>query len=309
MAVIDLTNQRFGNLLVLERDLSKIGGSAYWICQCDCGKMISTRGSNLRSGEKTNCGCKTQENRRKNIDTTSQIGKKFGRLTVIKRDLSAKIGHGCSSKWICQCDCGKFISVDLTSLNRGSTKSCGCLRKELRAQKNIKDITNQRFGMVVAKERLNEKNNHNSFLWRCECDCGNKNYITSTEDLLSGKINSCGCKHKSFGEIEIEKILQDNEFCYNCQQTFSDLKELGNGYLRFDFSILQNNQIIRLIEFDGEQHFKDKSFYKENLEIRKQHDKIKNNYAKNHNIPLVRIPYTKLNHITLEDLMGKEYEV
>ena len=55
--------------------------------------------------------------------------------------------------------------------------------------------------------------------------------------------------------------------------------------------------------------YKFRRFYKENLEIRKQHDKIKNNYAKNHNIPLVRIPYTKLNHITLEDLMGKEYEV
>ena len=28
----DLTNQRFGKLLVLKRDTSKKGGAAYWIC-------------------------------------------------------------------------------------------------------------------------------------------------------------------------------------------------------------------------------------------------------------------------------------
>ena len=36
-------------------------------------------------------------------------------------------------------------------------------------------------------------------------------------------------------------------------------------------------------------------------------DTIKNNYAFNHNIPLVRIPYTERDNITLEMIMGDKY--
>ena len=36
--LIDLTGQRFGDLVVLERDINKPKGRVYWICQCDCGK-------------------------------------------------------------------------------------------------------------------------------------------------------------------------------------------------------------------------------------------------------------------------------
>ncbi len=61
---------------------------------------------------------------RKVIDLT---GKKFGRLTVIK-----KVGSDKSGKitWLCKCDCGKEIICVGSNLNRGDTKSCGCLAKE-----------------------------------------------------------------------------------------------------------------------------------------------------------------------------------
>lgn len=38
-------------------------------------------------------------------------------------------------------------------------------------------------------------------------------------------------------------------------------------------------------------------------------DKIKNEYALSHNIPLVRIPYKERDHITLEMIMGDKYLV
>ena len=54
------------------------------------------------------------------------IGKKFGRLTVIKRDFSDKWGK---AKWICECQCGIKTSVIGQNLRNGNTKSCGCLKK------------------------------------------------------------------------------------------------------------------------------------------------------------------------------------
>lgn len=58
------------------------------------------------------------------IDLT---GKRFGRLTVIKRGEN-KWNH---PAWICLCDCGNEVHVLGDSLRNGSTNSCGCFRKEV----------------------------------------------------------------------------------------------------------------------------------------------------------------------------------
>lgn len=59
------------------------------------------------------------------IDLT---GKKFNRLTVVKRVLpNAKWN---SLRWLCKCDCGTEKIVLGGSLKNGNTKSCGCLHNE-----------------------------------------------------------------------------------------------------------------------------------------------------------------------------------
>lgn len=66
------------------------------------------------------------------IDLT---GKKFGRLTVIKKD-----GINIHTKWLCQCSCGNpnLVSVYGQSLKRGLTQSCGCIAKENLIKRNTK---------------------------------------------------------------------------------------------------------------------------------------------------------------------------
>ena len=77
---------------------------------------------------------------------------------------------------------------------------------------------------------------------------------------------------------------------------------------RYDFVILKNNTPIRLIEFDGEQHYKNIANW-DSLELQQKRDQVKNEYALSHNIPLVRIPYWERDNITLDMLMGEQYEV
>lgn len=50
----------------------------------------------------------------------------FGRLEAIKP--VRVIGRGWV--WLCRCKCGNTCEVKSTLLRRGSTKSCGCLRRE-----------------------------------------------------------------------------------------------------------------------------------------------------------------------------------
>lgn len=50
-------------------------------------------------------------------------GQRFGRLIAVK--------YFGKSKWRCKCDCGNIVNIDGRDLRCGSTKSCGCLQKEI----------------------------------------------------------------------------------------------------------------------------------------------------------------------------------
>ena len=57
----DLTGQRFGKLLVLERIENSWDGRVRWKCQCDCGTITEVAGELLRSGHTQSCGCMTSK--------------------------------------------------------------------------------------------------------------------------------------------------------------------------------------------------------------------------------------------------------
>lgn len=300
-----MTGKRIGKLTVLRRDESKKGGAAYWICQCDCGNIISVRGQNLRDKKHPtlSCGCISKTSHIRN--TSELIGKTFGRLTVLKRDLSKPSGKGKTVYWICKCQCGNIVSVSGESLKKGRTKSCGCLRKQLITKKNTLNLAGKKYGKVTALKNTYHLSSHNSYLWQCKCECG-KIFYASAEDLQSGHISSCGCSiNSSRGETKIKDILEENHIPYISQYTFSDCRNPKTNYLlRFDFAILNNdNSIKKLIEFDGEQHYKENEHFKSSLKEIQERDNIKNEYCQKHNILLQRIPYWQYHEINLQMLM------
>ncbi len=52
----DLSNQRFGKLVAIERKENK-GKIATWFCQCDCGGTKVVRSADLKRGRTKSCGC------------------------------------------------------------------------------------------------------------------------------------------------------------------------------------------------------------------------------------------------------------
>lgn len=61
MRMKDLTGKRFGRLLVLEYSHTNAHREPYWVCQCDCGNRVTTRGANLKNGQTQSCGCLRRE--------------------------------------------------------------------------------------------------------------------------------------------------------------------------------------------------------------------------------------------------------
>jgi hypothetical protein len=70
------------------------------------------------------------------------IGKVFGRLTVVERLENHVAPCGLQIvKWRCSCSCGETTEVSSNSLSTGKVKSCGCLAKEMAAQKGFLNAT------------------------------------------------------------------------------------------------------------------------------------------------------------------------
>lgn len=243
-------------------------------------------------------------------------GKHFSNLTVIGRGPTVYIGKSNQprSQWWCICDCSahNIILVHSNNLTSGNTKSCGCLNTARRkkhmqqvGKSMILDLTGEQFGELTVLS-LTEERKNTSPVWKCRCSCGKIHYAT-THDLRNHYVESCGHLQESKGVRYIKKTLDENNIRYETEKTFSDCKSpKTNKSLRFDFYIPDKNL---LIEYDGEQHFKErpKGFFKDSLEERQFRDRYKNEYCKQHNIPLIRIPYTELNHLSLDLILGDRY--
>ena len=118
-------------------------------------------------------------------------GKRFGKLVVIKRNgtLIRKNGNK-KALWLCKCDCGNEVNRTTENLrkNNNDNNSCGCLKNK----DKVIDITNKRFGKLIAIKIVSKK--RNNMLWLCKCDCGN------FKEVLQGNLGrttfSCGCFQK-----------------------------------------------------------------------------------------------------------------
>ena len=120
-------------------------------------------------------------------------------------------------------------------------------------------------------------------------------------------INKIGCPkcHSSKGELKIQKWLLNNNMIFEFQKKFNNCRNpKTNRKLTFDFYIPFNNL---LIEYDGQQHFKSNCYigkYKTTKKDLKEtifKDKIKNDYAKQNKIKLLRIKYNQIGNI--DDLL------
>jgi len=102
----------------------------------------------------------------------------------------------------------------------------------------------------------------------------------------------------SKGEEKISFILKSAHIPYEKEYTFPDLT-FKKSLLRFDFAILSCGRPIKLIEFDGEQHFKHIAKFGTYSDFKhmQENDRRKNRYCLLNNIPLYRIPYWELNNI------------
>lgn len=195
---IDLLGQKFGKLLVKER-CEKNDDQRWWLCQCDCGEMVSRTTGQLNCGrglQCTKCGNETG-GEKSSIEFTGQI---FGKLTVLKLEQPRRRRPDGSLDvryWVCRCECGKEVAISAVMFTpscqdkyvTGSKMCAECAAKEA-----FEDLTGQRFGCRTVIGLDPELVNHpyddrgrRIRRWVCVCDCGQA-------QILDGRVKeTVGC--------------------------------------------------------------------------------------------------------------------
>jgi hypothetical protein len=230
----------------------------------------------------------------KTKDWSTYIGNRYNHWTVI----GVGERHGKRQYLTCKCDCGTIRDVKSTSLTCGESLSCGCAL--VHHKKYTKEnMIGRRFERLVVIDEGEASNK-----WVCRCDCGNEVDVPSCY-LRQRQTLSCGHNHGSVGELKIKELLDSLGVKYTREKSFDDCVNSKTGkHYRFDFYV--DNRY--LIEFDGQQHFYKGWSFSNSLEERQRMDIEKDVWCDKRNIPLIRIPYNKVDSLDVKELVPETSE-
>lgn len=120
--------------------------------------------------------------------------------------------------------------------------------------------------------------------------CGT-HWVTRASHILYD--SGCPKCNQSKGETLIDNILNKSSILHVRQYTIPECKHTKE--LPFDFAIVSTTgSLLGLIEYDGVQHFRSFKHFGGVNKFHKQqfNDKIKTDFCKTNDIPLLRVKYT-----------------
>lgn len=181
-----------------------------------------------------------------------KIGEHYHYWTVL--GISKKRSNRGEIYYKCKCSCGTVRNVKACHLKSGGSKSCGCYVKIKMSEINRIDISNQRFGSLIAKKRVKDKKTGHSNKWLCKCDCGNT-VIVSTGTLRRGKHKSCGCMRKGANSHFWKGGRRKTNYGYILYHNPNHPNSNSLGYV-FEHRLEMENKIGRFLLDTEEVHHK-----------------------------------------------------
>ena len=137
--------------------------------------------------------------------------------------------------------------------------------------------------------------------WKCICKHCGRTFTTKGSNIRNGATTSCGCIN-SKNEQFITALLQENGIDFEAQYTFPDLVGIGGRHLRFDFAIFANGELVRLVEFNGAQHYqRPEGSWSDQYDALLENDRRKVEYCRKNNIDLKIIKYS--DQYSLSDIL------
>ncbi|GEO65703.1 hypothetical protein [Levilactobacillus spicheri] len=205
-------------------------------------------------------------------------------LVTVKHDSCGTIWQVNPGQFLRGAQCPKCLSKKMSELMK---------LDPIEYSQDIKQLYGNEYTLLsdYMKATIKVKVRHNK--------CG---YTWLVNAFTFRKGHGCPKCKRSTGEKAIEEFLINNNIRYEAQKRFNDCR--NKSQLPFDFFIANKF----LVEFDGQQHYKPIDFFggESAFNKRKVNDEIKNKWAADNGIPLIRISFDEYKRIN--EIMSKLIE-
>lgn len=173
----------FKTWTVLELADSEKPGKRY-LCLCSCGNKEIKVGAELKRGRGTTCSSCNPSIR---YDTSKEIGKKYGKWTIVEKVAAPKNSKISPLYFKCQCDCGTISNIRFDGIRKGRSSQC----RECSEKERYIDVESM-IGKKIGKWFIHSivENNGASRKLLCKCECG-KELIKPASILKLGKSLQC----------------------------------------------------------------------------------------------------------------------
>ncbi|TDX43706.1 hypothetical protein [Orenia marismortui] len=266
--------------------------------RCECGEVAKISFNNFLKGRRCK-KCATKRQAKSKRFSYKELKLHFEKYECVLLSNKYKDVH---SVLKFKCSCGNIDYKTFHAFNKSPRcTSCG-IEARTKTKRHDYDYIRTYFKdhgcELLSKDYQNAKTK-----LKYICECGNVSETTFDHFYQGCRCPRCS---ESKGERMISKFLEDKNIYFEKEFTISDCVS-QNGYaLRFDFALYKNNELIYLIEYDGEQHFEPINHFggEDSFEQRVRNDKIKNSFCKERGINLIRIPYWDFDNI--EKILNKK---
>lgn len=187
-------------------------------------------------------------------------------------------------------ECNVVFEVRKTDKHKYCGTSCSYKSFRMKHKEFSIKLANRHNGTIIPMEIVDGAKSE----VLCKClKCGNEFSKMISTHLDRGCGFCSSANELSAGELKVREYLNSNLYNFKEEYTFDDLRVKRN--LRYDFAIIESNAPRVLIEFDGRQHFEPVESWGGEKELLRniEHDKLKDEYAKNSGIRLIRVKYTE----------------
>lgn len=266
-----------------------------------CGYIWETTPNSFLSGGHR---CSSCASRKTHDQFVKQIKEKYdGEYKVLSQyvrgDKKIKMKHiPCGTTWMVTPNAILYSSSCPTCGKRESSKNRTKTHKGF--VKEVNNLVGGKYSVLGsysgALEPIKMRHNVCGFEWKILPN----NFLS-----VGNRCPKCSDQIYSQGERRIREFLEENNIEHERQYTFNGCRHRNK--LRFDFAIFskENNNTLfdrwvdKVIEYHGKQHYEVIEHFggKEDFEERKKRDRIKEDYCKKHNIPMLVISYKKKDKI------------
>ena len=255
---------------------SFVFGSSGYLSRMYCSKKCSQEAKNKRQ----------RDNRESKLYICNTCGKQF-----VRKGSDTFCSNECRyPKTICNY-CGKEFRSHANAIKKYCSEKCKKNKLTKSHEEYYEEFSKIHKGHIVPITKY-VGNSYDLTVYCLECE----NKTTRKAEVFVSKDKRRGCnicnRQYSIGESLVKEWLDVNKLSYIRQYTVKGLSM--NNLLRYDFALLnKENQVIALIEYDGRQHFEPVDTFGGDKELKriKHSDLLKNNYAIDNGIELIRINY------------------